>query len=295
MHTIWKGSISFGLVNVPVKMHSATESHDFQFNYLHKACHNRIKYSKRCPVCDVEVSADDIVKGYEFDKGRFVILEDEDFEAVAKPLSRSIDILDFVNLSEIDPIYFQKSYYLSPEETAQKAYRLLCAAMEETGKVALARVVLRSKQYLACLRVYEGSLVMETMYYPDEIRHIDGEWKKIQPTETELELAKRLIDQLARPFAPGKYRDEAREELREMIERKIAGQLYEPEPAVEKRKVFDLMEALSLSIAQHEKDQDDPEKVSAGPAPDVEAGARTGVSEPATLTPRKRTRKSKGA
>ncbi len=125
MHTLWKGSISFGLVNIPVKMHAATESKEFQFNYLHKDCHKRIRYTKRCPTCDVEVNQEDLVKGYQYERDRYVILTDEDLESVEHPMNRSIDIVDFVDLREIDPIFYQKSYYLSPEETAQKAYRRL--------------------------------------------------------------------------------------------------------------------------------------------------------------------------
>lgn len=250
MHTLWKGSISFGLVNVPVKMHAATETHEFHFNYLHKDCNNRIRYIKKCPRCEVEVAAENIVKGYEYEKDQYVIMGEEDLATLEAPMSRSIDILDFINLSDIDPIYYQKSYYLSPEETAQKAYKLLCQAMSDTGKVAIAKLTMRSKQHLACLRVIdENIMVLETMYYPAEIRHLESSWDNVSPTETEIAMARQLIENLAAPFAPEKYRDELREQVKELIEKKVAGETFRVTAAPEPGKVIDLMEALRASIA----------------------------------------------
>lgn len=250
MHTVWKGSISFGLVNVPVKMHAATENQEFHFNYLHAECHNRIRYTKKCPHCDIEVANEDIIKGYEYEKDRYVVLSDEDLASLEKPMSRSIDILDFIALAEIDPIYYQKSYYLSPEETAQKAYRLLCQAMADTGKVAVAKLTMRSKQYLACLRVAdENVMVLETMYYPSEIRQLDVSWDKVTPNEAEIAMARQLIENLATNFDPEKYRDEFKEQMRELIEKKIAGETFSVTATPEAGKVIDLMEALRASIA----------------------------------------------
>jgi DNA end-binding protein Ku len=261
MHTVWKGSISFGLVNVPVKMHAATETQEFHFNYLHEECHNRIRYTKRCPHCDIEVAAEDIVKGYEYEKDRYVIMDDEDLATLEKPMSRSIDILDFINLVEIDPIYYQKSYYLSPEETAQKAYRLLCKAMADTGKVAIAKLTMRSKQHLACLRVIDDNIiVLETMYYPAEIRQLDAVWDKVTPTETELSMARQLIENLAASFEPEKYRDELREQVKELIEKKIAGETFKVTAAPEPGKVIDLMEALRASIKMTDEQKGKPSK-----------------------------------
>ncbi|HBV87366.1 MAG TPA: Ku protein [Desulfosporosinus sp.] len=255
MHTLWKGSISFGLVNVPVKMHAATETQEFKFNYLHKDCKNRIRSIKKCPTCDLEVGTNDLVKGFEYEKDRYVVLSEDDLASLEQPMSRSIDILDFINLTDIDPIYYQKSYYLSPEETAMKAYRLLCQSMEESGKVALARVTMRSKQHLACLRVFEKGLVMETMYYPKEIRHMDVVWDHLVPTEAELTMARQLIENLARPFEPEKYHDELREHMAQLIESKVAGETYQVETPVKGGKVVDLMEALRASIALTENEK----------------------------------------
>ncbi|KGK90542.1 DNA repair protein [Desulfosporosinus sp. HMP52] len=262
MHTLWKGSISFGLVNVPVKMHAATEARDLKFNYLHKECKNRIRQIKKCPVCDLEVGSEDLVKGFEYEKDRYVVLDEKELASLEKPMSRSIDILDFINLPEIDPIYYQKSYYLSPEETALKAYRLLCQSMEESGKVALARVTLRSKQHLACLRVFENGLVMETMYYPQEIRHMDVVTDRVALTEAELTMARQLIENLARPFDPDKYHDELHEQMVGLIESKVTGETYQVETPSKGGKVVDLMEALKASIVLtgNEKSQSQPIK-----------------------------------
>ncbi|MCB8815613.1 non-homologous end joining protein Ku [Desulfosporosinus shakirovi] len=256
MHTLWKGSISFGLVNVPVKMHAATESQEFKFNYLHEDCKSRIRSIKKCPACDIEVSTGDLVKGFEYEKDRYVVLSENDVASLEQPMSRSIDILDFINLTEIDPIYYQKSYYLSPEETAMKAYKLLCQSMEESGKVALARVTMRSKQHLACLRVFEKGLVMETMHYPKEIRHMDVVWDSVVPTEAELTMARQLIENLVRPFEPEKYHDELHEQMVELIESKIVGETYQVDMPAKGGKVVDLMEALRASIDLTENGND---------------------------------------
>lgn len=321
MHTVWKGSISFGLVNVPVKMHAATETQEFHFNYLHEECHNRIRYTKKCPHCDIEVAAEDIVKGYEYEKDRYVILGDEDLASLEKPMSRSIDILDFIALAEIDPIYYQKSYYLSPEETAQKAYRLLCQAMADTGKVAVAKLTMRSKQHLACLRVVdENIMVLETMYYPAEIRHLDVSWDKVSPTETEVAMARQLIENLVAPFDPEKYRDELRDQVKELIEKKVAGETFTVTAAPEPGKVIDLMEALRASIAitdqqkgkppeeqdlqraaenskavQKAKEEDNEEQLIEEKAEEVKDESEE-QAQKSTLTPRRRsTRRAKGA
>lgn len=281
MHTLWKGSISFGLVNVPVKMHAATESQEFKFNYLHKDCKHRIRSIKKCPTCDLEVNMADLVKGFEYEKDRYVVLSEDDLASLEQPMSRSIDILDFINLQEIDPIYYQKSYYLSPEETAMKAYRLLCQSMEESGKVALARVTMRSKQHLACLRVFEKGLVMETMHYPKEIRHMDVVWDRVVPTDAELTMARQLIENLARPFEPEKYHDELHEQMVQMIESKISGETYKVETPAKGGKVVDLMEALRASIALTENEKGQLKvKEEEGPIKSIKSAKRVKTDKP---------------
>lgn len=297
MHTLWKGSISFGLVNVPVKLHAATESKEFQFHNLHNACHQRVRYLKKCPQCEVEVSNTDLVKGYEYEKDHYVLLTEEDLALFERPMTRSIDILDFVNLNDIDPIYYQKSYYLSPEETAYKAYRLLCQAMLESGKVALARLTLRSKQHLACLRVFEEGLVLETMYYPNEIRHLDEKGTSVAPTETEMTMARQLIENLAHSFEPEKYRNELQEQMVAMIEGKIKGEAFGIEAAPKEGKVLDLMDALraSISLTEQKKGKPELEQQKADLTEQEEVNQETTI-KPSTLTQRKRSSKrAKGA
>src|SRR5437867_2102705 len=171
--TMWKGAISFGLVSIPVGLYPATEEKTLRFNQLHDKDHGRIKYMRVCSKCGEEVSFDHIVKGYEYEKEQYVVLEDEDFDAVPVESSRAIDIHQFVDLEEIDPIYFQKSYYLVPEEMGVKAYTLLRRAMEEDGRVAVAKISFRDKEHLATLRFKDSVFVLETMFWPDEIRPSD--------------------------------------------------------------------------------------------------------------------------
>jgi len=174
MRAMWRGSISFGLINVPIKMYAATENKRINFRQIHRQCGTPIHYEKVCPTCNRKVEEEEIARGYEFEKGRYVIIEDKDLESIPDEATRTIDIIDFVDLKDIDPIYYDKSYFLGPEETGQKAYSLLRRAMEEGGKIAIAKVVIRSKQSLACIRPYgERHLVMETMFYPDEVRKVE--------------------------------------------------------------------------------------------------------------------------
>ncbi|OEF99064.1 Ku protein [Vulcanibacillus modesticaldus] len=255
MHTMWKGSISFGLVNIPIKMYASTEEKDIKFRYLHRECRTPIKYVKTCPTCNREVKPEEIVKGYEFEPGRFVLIEDEDLESLKPNINKSIEILDFVKLSEIDPIYFNKSYYLSPQETGGKAYNLLRQAMIETGKIGIAKITIRSKQSLAVLRVYKNILVLETIFYPDEVRAIDlvpGVSQDISFDQKELEMAKHLIDNLTAKFEPEKYTDDYRQALKELIQRKIEGEEIEVQKEVPKKNIIDLMQALQASIDQTE-------------------------------------------
>lgn len=257
MRTLWKGAISFGLVNVPVKLYTATENKDIKFNYLHDKCKTPIKYERRCPTCDVEVSSEEIVWGYEYQKGQYVVLKEEDFAKIPDDNSKTVDIIDFVDLSEIDPIYFEKSYFLEPSQGGEKAYALLRKAMQDTGKIAVAKVKIRTKESLAVLRVYQNILMMETIFYPDEIRSASG-LTGIQTAppihENEIKMANNLISNLSSHFDPGKYTDKYREHLMELIQTKIAGgEIAETTPR-ETGKIIDLMEALRASIAATEKD-----------------------------------------
>lgn len=255
MHTIWKGSISFGLVNIPIKMYAATESKQIQLRLLHKKCHSPINYKKVCSVCDEEVDLDEMVKGYEYEKNHFVVLEEEELDSLAAERSKTIDILDFIQLEEIDPIYFDRSYYLGPAEHGEKAYALLKKAMEETQKAAIAKLILRSKEHLAVIRFFQEALVLETIHYPDEIRpvqHIPG-ISPVEIQEKELAMAKQLIDQLTTPFEPEKYTDEYRTKLNQLIENKLAGKETKFSPRIPQTDIKNLLEALQESLDQTKK------------------------------------------
>lgn len=267
MHTMWKGSISFGLVNIPIKMFASTEDHDIKFKYIHKDCNTPIKYEKVCPVCDKEIGPEQIVKGYEYEPGKFVIIKEEDLKALKPDQGRSIEIVDFVELKDIDPIYFQKTYYLSPQETGGKAYQLLRQAMNDTGRIAVAQITIRDKQTLAVVRVYHNLLVLETIYYPDEIREISqvpNIPENIKINENELKVATQLIDNLTTEFDPEKYKDEYRDKLLDLIQKRVAGQEVVIQETAEKTNIIDLMEALQASVKvtqkQRIKDVKDKEK-----------------------------------
>jgi DNA end-binding protein Ku len=248
--TMWKGAISFGLVTVPVRLYPATEEKTLKFNQLHDKDHGRIKYQRVCAVCGEEVPFEHIVKGYEYEKDKYVVLEDEDFDAVPVESSRAVDIVQFVELEDIDPVYYKKSYYLIPEETGIKAYTLLRQAMEEDGRVGIAKVSFRDKEHLAALRFKDQVLVLETMYWPDEIRaaEFDELGRDVTIRPQEIQMAKSLIDNLTEEFKPEEFRDEYRNALLEVIEKKMAGEAIEPAVAPEPSKVVDLMEALKASV-----------------------------------------------
>lgn len=251
MHTIWKGAISFGLVNIPVKMFAATEEKTIRFRNLHQPCKTPLKYIRTCPHCDRSVTPDEVVKGIEYADGKFVLMEKEELEAIVPEKNKAIEIVDFVDLKEIDPIYFHKTYYLGPGETGERAYALLRAAMEETGRIGVAQLTVRSKKTLAVVRVYEKQLVMETIFYPDEVRpasQVPGVNPDLQVVETELQMAKQLIENLTTPFQPEKYRDTYREKLEEAIAKKISGEEVVEAPEARPEKIVDLMEALKASL-----------------------------------------------
>lgn len=251
MRPLWKGAVSFGLVYVPVKMYAATERKNVKFNYLHEKCKTPIQYRRYCPYCDTEVANEEIVKGYEYEKGQYVVVREEDFEHLPGESSRSINIVDFVDLKDIDPLYFDKGYYLAPGEGGQRVYELLKKSMQDTGKVAVAKVVIRNKESLAALRVAEGVLTMSTMYYPDEVRKpvaIPELEYRVDIHDNELKMAVNLISNLSAPFSPEKYTDEYRQQLMEVIQAKVAGEGVELPPTRETEKVVDLMSALKASI-----------------------------------------------
>jgi DNA end-binding protein Ku len=250
--TMWKGAISFGLVSIPVRLYPSTEEKTLKFNQLHDEDHGRIKYQRVCAIDGEEVPFEHIVKGYEYEKEKYVVLTDEDFDAVPIESSRSIDILQFVDLEEIDPIYYKKTYYLIPEEMGVKAYTLLREAMAQTGRVGIAKVSFRDKEHLATLRFRDDVFLLETMFWPDEIRAADfdeiGESSKIKVRPQEVQMAESLIENLTSSFNPEEYHDDYREGLLQVVEKKVAGEEIEVIPEAEPSKVVDLMEALKASV-----------------------------------------------
>jgi DNA end-binding protein Ku len=250
---IWSGSISFGLVSVPVRMYSATQSKELRFHFLDKNDLQPIGYDKVRKDTGKRVDPDDVVRGFEIEKGQYVPIEDEDLDRLDIELTHSIDILDFVDLEEIDPIYFRKAYYLLPQDGAEKPYRLLVRALDETGKVGVAKVVIRNKQHLAALRAHDGVLVLETMYYADEVRKPEKVDGRVRVQKAEVEMAKSLVENLSGSFRPERYDDTYRKELLDLIRAKAKGKEL-PEPSEEEEgEVIDLMEALRASVKETKK------------------------------------------
>ncbi|SFB44352.1 DNA end-binding protein Ku [Cohnella sp. OV330] len=253
MQTIWKGAVSFGLVNVPVKMFTATQDNDLQMRMLHKELNVPIQYHRTCPKCEEEVKWSDIVKGYEYEPGHFVTFDKDELEEIASETSREIRILDFVDLEEIDPIYYQKTYYLAPESNGTHAYNLLVQALLDTRKIGIANVSIRSRSSLAAIRIVDGVLSMSTMFYAEEIRskkEIPNLPEETKADERELQMARMLIDQLSAPFEPEKYEDVYKERLMDAIEDKVKGKEVKFAPEEKKTNVIDLMEALKASLKQ---------------------------------------------
>lgn len=250
MKTIWKGAISFGLVTIPVKVFGATEEKTLKFNQLHAPDGGRIRYKRVCSVDGEEVPYQDIVKGYEYEKDHFVTITDEELDSLPVRTARAIEIERFVDSEEIDPIYFQRSYYLVPDGTGVKAYHLLREAMSDDGKVALAKVAFRDKEHLATMRLRDNVLVLETMFWPDEIRapRFDELDEEVELRPQEIKMARSLIDSLTDGFEPKDFQDEYRAALEDLIDKKVQGEeITYAEPA-EPSKVVDLMDALRASV-----------------------------------------------
>src|SRR4051794_23961367 len=252
--SIWSGAISFGLVNVPVKLYSAVSRKTVRFHQLHDEDHVRIQQKRVCPADGEEVPYDNIVKGYEISPDKYVVIEPEELEALDPKKTRAIEIQEFVDLDEIDPIYFDHPYYLAPDTGATKAYRLLLSAMQETNKVAIARVVIRQKENLVAIRATGDVMTMATMVFHDEVVDpgtIDEVPEKgdTKVAKREVDMAQQLIESLTSDFEPEKYHDEYRERVLELIEAKASGEEISIQPPEEPAKVPDLMAALEQSLA----------------------------------------------
>jgi DNA end-binding protein Ku len=251
---IWSGSVSFGLVNVPVRMYSAISETDLRFHLIHEPDGGRIGYQKICKEEGEPVPEDEIVKGFEFKEDEFVVLTDEDFDAAKAEGVKSIEISDFVPYDEIDPIFFEKTYYLGPQSGGEKVYALLREAMEKTGLAGIAKFVMRDRQHLGCLRVREGTLTLEKMFFHDEVRPIDEiAPRNAKVSKSELDMATSLIEQFTGTFEPEKYEDTYRAALCDVIRAKRKGKtITAPEPEAEEEPT-DLMEALRASVEAAKK------------------------------------------
>ncbi len=253
MRSIWKGAVSFGLVNIPVKMYSATEEKDVSFHQVRRSDGSRIRYKRVAEADGEEVSYGDIAKGYQLDSGDIVVLTDEDFADLPLPSKQSVDVLQFVPLDQVDPIYFARSYYLEPEKNGTKPYVLLREALERSDMVAVVKVAIRSREQLATLRVRDGVIVLETMIWPDEVRAADFNFldEDITLRPQELQMADSLVASMAGDFDPEEYTDDYRAALQEVIEAKTAGREIVEAPAesqAEGGSVIDLMAALRASV-----------------------------------------------
>ena len=261
MRALWKGAITFGLISIPVRLYSAVSEKGLKFHLLHEEDGGRIKYQRTCSKCGKEVTWDDIVKGYEYSKDHYVQFTDEELDAVDLDTVRAIDVVSFVPLESIDPIYFNKTYYVAPEPSGIKAYKLLQEALEAEKQVGIAKVALRDKEHLATVRImeHEGKpvFVLETMHWPDEIREPEFEEldKNVTVRDAEVKMARQLVQQLADDFKPGEFRDEYREALEELVDKKVEGEeiTVAATPEEEPTKVVDLMEALKASVEEAKK------------------------------------------
>jgi DNA end-binding protein Ku len=307
VRAIWKGAVSFGLVSIPVKLYTATEEKDVSFHQVHREDGGRIRYKRICQLDGEEVAYADIAKGFELPSGETVVLTDDDLADLPLTSSRVVDVLSFVPLEQVDPIYFAKSYYLEPDKTATKPYVLLRDALEKADSVALVKVAIRTRESLATLRVREGVLVLETMVWPDEVRTPDfgflDEDVTVRPQE--LAMAESLIESMTADFDPGQYHDEYREALEQVIEAKVEGREVVEQPVQEEEtgSVVDLMAALRASVAAAKKgrgeadaDAEPATKAPAKKAPAKKAAAKAPAKKaPAKKAPAKKAAAKKSA
>jgi len=280
--TVWKGHLTFGLVALPIRLHSAARSETISFNQLHKNDHSRVRQVLYCQAEDKPVSRDELVKGYEYEKGKYVVVEQDEISKVAPKTATTMEILEFVKASELDPIYFESSYYVAPDSGGEKAYALLFEALRKSGFVGIAKVAMHNREHIVILRPGKQGLVLHTMYYADEVRAVE-EFRSNSDLvqQKELELAQMFVQSLAGEFEPEKYHDQYRLNLQEMIAAKVEGKaIVEPEPARPLAPVVDIMEALKASMAKlgerklGEKKLGEPKPAEGKPGPRKAAGKK---------------------
>lgn len=270
---LWRGTISFGMVTIPVKLFTATESQDISFRQLHAADNSPIKLVRRCSSDGKDLEADEIVKGYEYAKDRYVLVDESDLEKLPIPSKHTIELTGFVASEEIDPVFYEKSYHVEPEELGRKPFALLVKALEEKKLNAVGKIAIRTKERLCSLRPRNGSLMLETLFYADEIKPPDFETPEVKVSEAEMKVAYALIDLLHEPFDPAKYRDEYREGLMSIIEAKLEGhEFVAPEEPAAAAPAVDLMAALRASVEAAKKRKGEAEP---SPAPEPEQAKPT--------------------
>lgn len=256
MRPIWKGHLTFGLVTIPIKLYTATDAKDIRFRLLHKSCMTPIQNKRYCPYHEEIVEWNDVVRGFEYAKGKFVPLTDEELENVPLDTAGTVSVSAFVDLAEIDPIYYERSYYLAPDEGGQKAFRLLHDTLEESSRIAVGKVVIREKEHLVSVRPLNGAMVMATLFYADEVRSTEDipelpAQAKIHPNEKKMAL--QLVEGMASSFDPAQFQDEYREALQKVINAKVEGEPIAA-PEAKEAKVVDLMEALRRSLQATRKE-----------------------------------------
>ncbi|WP_127782800.1 Ku protein [Rhodococcus sp. X156] len=283
MRSLWKGAISFGLVSIAVRLYTATDEHDFRLHQVHEADQGRIRYKKVCSVCGEEVPYDQIAKAYEMEDGRMVVLDQAELSNLPVSTDRAIDVLEFVDGADVDPIFFQKSYYVEPDPAAERPYVLLRQALIDSGKMAMVKITLRQRESLAMLRAREDVLVLHTMMWPDEIRKPEFAFlqKDIGVRKNELAMAESLVETMSGDFEPEEFHDDYRDAMAALIEAKAEGaELPEAEEPKESAQVVDLMTALQRSI-----DRSKPKAVGAGKAADQETDADSDTGKGADTEP----------
>ena len=264
--SIWNGVISFGMVSIPVKLYTATEDKDISFRQLHKEDGVRLKQLRWCPEHERAVEWNEVARGFEYAKDEFVVMEEEDFDKLPLPSKQTVELAAFVKADQIDPIYYQKTYYLEPDEKGVKPYALLMKALEDKNLTGIAKIAVRNKEQLCALRTMDGSLVLETLYYPDEIREVPFEIPEQKFTKAEMKMAHALIDLLEQDFDPTQFEDQYRSALQQIIDAKLEGiEIASPEVA-RPAKVTDLMSALKASVAAAKKTRDDEDDEEERPA-----------------------------
>ncbi len=273
--TTWKGYITFGLISVPVRLFTAARSERVSFNQLHKECHTRVRQQLHCPTCDTNVERSDLVKGYQDGKDQYILVEEAEIKKVQPVSAAGMEILEFVRLEEVDPLYLDSSFYALPEDAGRKAYFLLTDAMEKSGYAAIAKLSMHQREYTVLMRARAKGLTLHTMYYPNEIRQLEeyGQDTDLEVKPQEVELATQLIESLAAPFEPAKYSDAYQQRLKELIDAKREGKETAPTEGPRLAPVIDLMEALQKSLKGRPGER--------GPARATEANASTDKSRSA--------------